>query len=117
MSKFTIILIIVIIILLVSNAYFSFKYFSTQEQLEKILSINRVNAKIIVFNKLFVHNVLKNEGEVSYEDRLRIENAVIETRDKEIIDGWHDFLDSRTEAQAQEGTKNLLSLFADKIIY
>ncbi len=109
MNKLTIILIIIIIVLLAGSAYFGFKYFSAQKHLEKILSINRINAKIVAFDKLFVAHVLKNSGEVSYENRLKLENAVIETHDNEIIDGWHAFLNSKT--------KNLLSLFADKIIY
>lgn len=117
MRKSAVILIIIIISLLAGNGYFGFKYFSAQEQLEKILNINRINAKIVAFNKLFVDNVLKNERDVSYENRVRLENAAVETQDKEIIDAWHSFLDSKTEAEAQEGTKNLLTLFVEKIIY
>lgn len=117
MRKPAVILIIVIIALLAGNAYFAFKYFSAQNQLDKILGTNRINAKIIAFNKIFVDNVLKNKGEISYENRLRLENAAIETQDKEIVDAWHSFLDSKTEAEAQEGTKNLLTLFVEKIIY
>lgn len=117
MRKSAIISIIIIIGLLASTAYFGFKYFSAQNQLDKIFSVNRINAKIVAFNKLFVDNVLKNERDVSYENRVRLENAAVETQDKEIIDAWHSFLDSKTEAEAQEGTKNLLGLFAEKIIY
>ncbi len=111
---------IVITILLLAVSLLGLKYYFFQKELDlnqKIISTCHLNKKIANFNKLFVSNVLQSKGEVSYEDRLKLENAAIETQDKEIIDGWHDFLDSKTEAQAQENTKRLLNMFANKIIY
>jgi len=115
-KKLTIFLIIIIFILLGSNAYFCYKYFPLKEQFDKVSNTNQINVKILTFNKLFVEKVLIQEGEVSYEDRLKLENAVVDTQDEEIINEWHLFLNSQTEADAQIRTKALLQLFANKII-
>jgi hypothetical protein len=112
-----IITILIILILLVAVIFFGFKYFSTQSQLQKISSISKINTNVLAFDKLFVEKVLKTQGEVSYQDRLNLENTVINTKDNTIIDGWHNFLASTTEADAQSRVLVLLSMFTDKIIY
>jgi hypothetical protein len=117
MKNSTAFFLLIIIILVIGNLYFASQFYSIRDKYEIILGTTRVNSKIIAFDKLFVDKVLKNTGEVSYEDRLKLENAVIETHDNEIIAAWHQFLNSKTEEQAQNGTKTLLTLFADKIIY
>jgi len=117
MKKITIALIIIILILLGSNAYFCYKYFPLKKQFDSLSTTKQINAKIVDFNKLFVDKVLIESGEVSYEDRLKLENAVVATQDEEITNEWHSFLNSKTEADAQAGTKKLLYLFANKIVY
>ena len=112
----TIILIVIILALLAGNVYRYLQYSSVKEQLDNVSKNNQVNTKIVAFGKLFVEKVLVDVGEVSYEDRLKLENAVVDTQDQDIIDEWHAFLNSKTEADAQVGTKNLLSLFINKII-
>jgi len=117
MKKLTIILITIILVLTAGNAYFYFKYFPLKAQFDNLSKTKQINGKIATFNKLFVDKVLIEQGEVSYEDRLKLENAVIDTQDEEIINEWHAFLNSKTEADAQKETKKLLYLFANKVIY
>ncbi len=117
MRTITFAFIIIAVTLLIGDVFFGTQYFSARDKYESLLTTTRINSKIVAFNKLFVDKVLKNTGDVSYEDRLKLENAVVDTRDKDIVDAWHKFLDSRTEAEAQNGTKTLLSLFADKMVY
>jgi len=116
-KKTTIILTIIILVLLAGNVYFYLQYSSVREQLDDVSRNNQVNTKIVAFSKLFVEKVLVDENEVSYEDRLKLENAVVDTQDEDIINEWHNFLNSKTEFEAQAGTKKLLSLFVNKIIY
>jgi len=117
MNKLTIILITIILVLTAGNAYFYFKYSPLQNQIDSLTKTKQLNEKIVTFNKLFVDKVLIEQGEVSYEDRLKLENAVIDTQDEEIINEWHAFLNSKTESDAQKETKKLLYLFANKMIY
>lgn len=105
-------LVIIVIILLASNAFFAIKYFSVQQRLDEVLGSIQTNDKIKFFNNVFIDKVLKAQGPVSYEDRLILENAVVDTNDKKIIDQWHLLLESQTEAEAQKGVVDLLVLFA-----
>lgn len=85
--------------------------------LQKSLISCNFNKKLADFQKLFINKILEKQGEISYEERLDLEVAVTDTKDAEVIAQWHKFLDSKTEAEAQENVKELLKLFANKIIY
>lgn len=87
------------------------------KNMQTVLNRNSANAKIIVFDKLFVEKVLKTKGEVPYEDRLKLENAVVNTKDADVLSAWKNFLASATEKEAQERVLVILSLFPNKIIY
>jgi len=114
--KFNVILIISIL-LLASNVFFVFQYLSIQKQMNEVATKGNINNSIVAFDRLFVEIVLKSpaSGQVSYEDVLKLENAAVSTNDQEIVAQWHTFLNSSTEVQAQEATRDLLSLFANKI--
>lgn len=117
MQKSAIILIVIIIILLLGNVFLGLEYFSAQSRLKPLLADNQSNARILNFEKLFINKVLNSQGQVAYADRLRLENAVLETKDSEIIDAWHKFLDSQTEVDAQQTVLKLLVLFSTKLKY
>ena len=59
--------------------------------------------------------MLKAEKEIDFETRLKLENAVRNIGDDEILIQWQKFIESKTEAEAQTGVKNLLDLLVDKI--
>lgn len=75
------------------------------------------NEKILGFARLFITKVLKTEGEVSFEDRLKLENAIRDINDKAIFDQWQEFVNSESQIQAQIAVKNLLELLITKIQY
>ncbi|MBU2539599.1 hypothetical protein KJ786_00335 [Patescibacteria group bacterium] len=110
--------IIPVLILLVCVVFFGYKYFVLQKELETTkvaLKIQRTNEKVLEFAKLFIEKVLKAETEVDFETRLKLENAVKNLGDEEILGRWNKFIESKTESDAQENVKNLLELLVDKI--
>ena len=116
----TIILIIIILILAVGNAYFGVNYFlinkevqETRESLKKM----QLNTKVINFSRLFVEKVLKAKEDISFEERLGLENAVRDLNDKEILNQWEKFTESKTEPEAQENVKDLLDILTKKFSY
>ena len=117
MNKAIVILFLAVVVLFSGNVFFGIKYYSAQTQAQKFLNAAKTNSAIINFNKLFVDKVLKSQGVVSYEDQLRIENAVIAIQDSEISDAWHTFLASQTEEEAQQNTLIILSTLSRKLIY
>ncbi len=120
MSKQKIVLIIIILILVTGNVFLSVSYFFAQKNLQittQQLKNQKNNEKIINFANLFITKVLKAEKEVSFEDRLKLENAVRDLHDEEILVQWEKFITSKTEAEAQDAVKDLLELLVKKIPY
>ena len=109
---------LVIIILLAGNIFFAWKYAETKKDLsaaQKIAAEQKKNSGVSEFAKMFVADVLKAESEVSFDTRLKLENAVRILDDKEILDQWNKFVKSTDQAQAQAEVKNLLELLVNKI--
>jgi len=88
-----------------------------QNDVGRFSDMSRNNGKIAIFNTLFIQKVLKSQGEVSLEDRLKLENAVYDIGDSQIVDEWHSFLASQTEQEAQIGVLDLLTMLSNKIAY
>ena len=118
MIKQKTILIIIILFLLVSNIYFGFRYFIVQKDLRQTqlsLKSQQTNERILEFSKLFIDKVLKAKTEVDFETRLKLETAVRNLKDEEILVQWQKFTESKTEDGAQENVKNLLEILINKI--
>jgi hypothetical protein len=79
------------------------------------LAQNVQNGQVADFLRAFVNKVLLAKGEVSFDDRLLLENMVRNLNDNAILDEWEKFVNSQTPAAAQEEVKNLLALLARKI--
>lgn len=111
-------LIAIIGALFVSNVYFILKVNSLIGELaeakKEISTFNR-NGKVISFSRLFIDNVLKAGKEVDFDTRLKLENAVRDIKDDEILAQWDKFTKSQTEEGAQDEVKNLLDLLMKKI--
>jgi len=118
MTNQKIILTTIILLLIVGNVYLGFKYLNIQKQLRQTqtaLQTQKTNEKVLEFTKLFIKKVLKAETEVDFETRLKLENAVRDLEDEEILNQWQKFVNSKTESEAQTEVKNLLELLIDKI--
>ena len=112
------ILIIIIVLLLAGNILLGISYFSALKELRQIqdaLETQITNGKILEFAKLFVQDVLRAENEVDFETRLKLENAVRNLGDEEILAQWQKFTESKTEVDAQTEVKNLLEILLNKI--
>lgn len=119
-TKKNVILTAIILILLAGNIFFGVNYFLLQSSWQEIVAEQRgwqFDKKVLAFAELFIDKVLKAEKEVSFDERLKLENAVRDLNDKEILTQWEKFTNSKTEAEAQEEVKNLLELLVKKISY
>jgi len=111
-------ILIIILILLAGNIFLGIKYFSVVKELRQTqtaLQTQKTNEKVLEFAKLFIKDVLKVETEVDFETRLKLETAVRNLGDQEILNQWQKFVDSKTEAEAQTEVKNLLEMLINKI--
>lgn len=113
-------LIVLIIIFALSTVYFLTQCFLTKMQLEKandIIRAQQVNEKIVFFTQLFIDKVLSGEAEVSFEDRLQLENAVRAINDDEIFSQWQKFVKGGVDQENQQNLTKLLKLLVTKISY
>ncbi len=114
------VIIITAAILLLGNIIFGVGYFAEKieiQKLQKDLKTQQLNVKVINFSNLFIEKVLKAKTEVSFEDRLKLENAVRDLEDPAILSLWEKFTESKTQDEAQEAVKNLLDALVKKISY
>jgi len=113
-----IIIIFIIFLLLAVNLFWGWQYFRTKEQLQKYLQSPRLNNPVFNFAKFFIDKVLGEEGgEVGFEDRLKLETAVRELKDNEILGLWQEFIASQTEEEVQKSLRRLLQTLINKIAY
>lgn len=112
-----IICISIIIVLLIISIFFGLQFYFNQQQIQKYSAVNLHNSRVIAFDKLFVDKVLRAQGEVSYEDRLKLQNAIVIINDEDLMNHWNRFLGSKTEQEAQMNVLDILGDFPEKIIY
>jgi hypothetical protein len=111
-------LFIIILILLLCNILWLFAFASRGRELgqaQNSLAQVQENKNILAFQKLFVDKVLKADGVVDYDTRRLLDQSVGSTNNKPVIDAWNAFIAAKTEADAQNKVKNLLSVMADQM--
>ena len=109
---------IIISLLVAVSVYLATMYFLNRQELlqaQQQLKIQQSNDKVLVFAKLFVDKVLLGKGTVSFDDRLKLENAVRDINDPEIFSKWQEFTESKTDNESQVTVGNLLKLLFTKI--
>jgi len=107
-----------IVVLVIGNIFFISKYLGLKTQLKEEQSkteVQNLNGAILQFTQTFIEKVLDTDTEVDFETRLKLENAVRDLEDQEILAQWNKFVESETESDAQENVKNLLKELVTKI--
>lgn len=108
----------VIVLLLISNIFFVWQLFSYRSNniiLQSKISEQQANNKIMSFTKSFITKVLNSSGDVSFEDRLQLENLTKEINDAEVSSAWKSFTESKTSADVEKNFYNLLQILLNKI--
>ncbi len=109
---------IVIVLLAMLSAYFFLAYKDVGQELVRVQSRQTAaatNTKVLAFTQLFIDKVLKADNEIDFETRLKLESAVRDLEDEEILASWQRFTTSATERDAQWAVKNLLGLLVSRI--
>lgn len=117
MNKKRLFLVVIFALLVAGNIYFAVMYSLSRfesARAQSQLKSQESNEKALYFAKLFVDKVLLGEGEVNFEDRLELENAVRGVNDQKIFDQWQKFTESQSDREVQESAGKLLQLLFDK---
>ena len=109
---------IVIVILIISNIFFAWKFLASEvtiKNLQTKIDSQKTNNQILLFTQLFMDKVLSGSKEVSFDDRLQLENSVRALNDKEVFDSWQTFTRASNQTQTQQDFYNLFKLLLKKI--
>ena len=118
MEKNSKILKVILTVLLIGNVFFAWTYVSSKvavRKLEIATEKQKINTKILSFTQLFVEKVLSGTREVSFDDRLALENAVRDLNDKDIFESWQTFTKAKDSAEIQKDFYALFRLLLSKI--
>jgi len=83
--------------------------------MEQVIESQKINEKVFTFSQLFFDKVLQGEKEVSFDDRLELENAVRALNDKDIFNAWTKFTNAKDQGEVQKSFYNLFKLLLNKI--
>jgi len=118
MQKLKLAIIIVISLLTVATISLSIGCYMLLGELREVkskLQVQETSQKASVFANLFVNKILLSTGTVNFEDRLKLENAVRDLNDPEIVSKWQKFTDSNGDAETQTLVGDILILLLNKI--
>jgi hypothetical protein len=115
MNKFKIFVVVLFILLIASNIFFAVKYFINTKEIKQIEQKQQINSGVLSFTKLFVDKILMGNKEVSFEDRLQLENSIRDLKDKEVFDSWDKFTKAKEQTDIQHNFYDLFSLLLMKI--
>ena len=107
-----------LVILLAGNLFFSSQYIVNIK--EQIIPAEDVKATLRLqlsrFLKTFIDTVLSTEGTITYDDRVKLENDIRQTKDADLIRLWDEFIASKTGEEAQARAIKLMSMVTNKML-
>ncbi|MEK7080310.1 MAG: hypothetical protein AAB925_00560 [Patescibacteria group bacterium] len=89
----------------------------SMRQISRFNQTSQINTKILSFANIFIEKILMSKEDVNFDTRLELETMVRNLNDQEIFDKWQKFTKSKTEEEAGENAKALLSSLIQKISY
>lgn len=109
---------IIIAVLAVATLLFGSQYFNQRAQIadfeSQSMEVSESN-ETEAFLKLFVEKVLGADGEVSFDDRLRLETEVRDLGNETILNAWNTFVASETSNDAQNNLRALITITVDSL--
>ncbi len=105
---------ILLVLLVISNIFLAYKFVQVRKTLVQTIENQKVNNSVLSFTQLFMNKVLLGTSEVSFEDRLLLENSVRDLNDKDIYSSWKAFTNAKP-GDVQTDFYNLFQLLLKKI--
>lgn len=105
---------IIIIVLVIIVALLGWQCFMARAQLNEAEAGLRQMGDYLKLNEfagMFIEKVLMAEGEIDFDMRLKLETAVRDLGNENVLNAWQEFIESQTEIEAQDATKKILHTF------
>lgn len=108
---------ILMLILLAGNLYFTTIYVHNLTSPPSVVVDNTgTRIQLARFLREYITIVLNTKTAVSNEDRVKLENDVLQLKDADIIKEWRLFVDSKDPMAAQQNAIDLMSLVTTKML-
>jgi hypothetical protein len=106
---------ILMFVLLCGNIYLSAQFIQNIQKPEVTDQTNiTLQIKSARALKDFINKVLA-QTEVSFEDRVTLENDILQVHDPVLTTAWNAFVNSKTSKEGQANAVKLMSLLVDRI--
>ena len=105
-----------LVVLLAGNIYLSIQFI---DNLSKPVIVDQTNVTLHIrasrFLKEFISKVLNTQGTVSFQDRVQLENDLLQMNDPVLTTAWNAFVSAKTSTDAQTNAVKLMSLLVDRV--
>lgn len=111
---------IALVVLVSGNIFFGIQYIAVNK-LQSDLSVQNeakesMRLQASRFMKYYIDVVLSTKGTISFEDRVKLENDVLQMHDADITAKWNAFVKSKDSQTAQDTAVKLMSTLATKML-
>ena len=107
---------LLLVVLLAGNIYLSIQFINNAQ---KTITEDQTNVVIKIkaarFLKTFIDKVLNTQNAITFEDRVQLENEVLQLHDPVLTTAWNEFVASKTSKEGQTNAVNLMALFVDRV--
>ena len=111
---------ILMLVLVAGNIFFSIQYTEgikqQADQAASVVDNSASRMQAARFMKEFVDIVLNTTGQISLDDRVKLENDVRQIGDSNITKQWTAFVNSKDGKTAQAGAVKLMSMVTNKML-
>jgi hypothetical protein len=111
---------VLMLLLVALNIFFSIQYTQNLGFEDRVIEEQAIRTEqrieVARFMKLFIEEVLRTSGAVSFEARVRLENDVRQLGDVTIVEQWDKFVNSKDGEEAQRNVILLMSLLSNKMV-
>ena len=105
------------LVLVAGNIFLSVQYIENIQQQSNQTNTQTTDRFLAIHAlKDFIDTVLSTNGTVSYDDRVRLENDMIQVKDPTLSTEWTAFVNSPDSATAQQNAVKVMSTLATDAI-
>jgi hypothetical protein len=107
---------ILMVVLLCGNVYLAIQFISSNQKTavedQTNITLQLKSSRAL---KDFINKVLDTQGAVSFEDRVTLENDILQIHDPVLTTAWNAFVSSKTAKEGQTNAVKLMSLLVDRV--
>ena len=114
-TKTTFVIIFIMLIIICIAGFFALQWYQSIKEFNVLSEKYSEDKKIDNFISLFVNNMLGTVKDISFDQRLEMENSVRAINNQAIFEQWTKFTNSANSTDAQTNAEALLQLLTNAL--